>query len=269
MIQGYYGTPSYQSFNQLNYIRFLSETNTIHGNIETETRWSIGLLNRPLLQTFANIKYTLAKETNRSLYEMNDSITAFGDVKIFKNKYYLPLGYTYDTIIYQNNYKNISNLQKDKILFQAFVIDEKQKEKFRDFPLFDLSDTTTGLTFEEYGHYISALKKDTLVIATHSQNTIKGKITLQQKKLLFFSIPYDKGWHAKVDGKDTELMLVNIGFMGLVLDKGQHEVVIEFQPPYVKESVYISAIGLLVFVALIFVTWRKKRFQSTLSSPDN
>jgi uncharacterized membrane protein YfhO len=269
MIQGYYSTPSYQSFNQLNYIRFLSETNTIHANVESETRWSIGLLNRPLLQTFASVKYTLAKKTDRSLYGMNDSIASVGDVKIFKNKYYLPLGYALDTVIYQNNFKNISNLQKDKILFQAFVIDENQKEKFRDFPLLNLSDTTNGLSFEEFGRYISALKKDTLAITTHSQNIIKGKITFQKKKLLFFSIPYDKGWHAKVDGKDAELMLVNIGFMGLVLDKGQHEIVIEFQPPYVKESIYVSATGLLIFVVLILVSWRKKRFKSTSSSPNN
>jgi len=61
MAQGYYGTTSYSSFNQLNYVRFLEETGLIQKGDESATRWVTGFRGNPLLQTFANVKYHLSK----------------------------------------------------------------------------------------------------------------------------------------------------------------------------------------------------------------
>jgi hypothetical protein len=41
--QAYFGTTSYSSFNQINYIRFLDETGIIQKGDEIATRWSPGL----------------------------------------------------------------------------------------------------------------------------------------------------------------------------------------------------------------------------------
>ena len=52
-IQGYYGTRSYDSFNSKYYIQFLGDLDVINAQDEHQTRWSVGLISRPLLQTFA------------------------------------------------------------------------------------------------------------------------------------------------------------------------------------------------------------------------
>lgn len=49
--------------------------------------------------------------------------------------------------------------------------------------------------------------------------------------MLLFSIPFDKGWTAKVDGAAVPLERVDIGFMGLVLEKGEHRVELEYRVP--------------------------------------
>ena len=265
LIQDYYSTPSYQSFNQLYYIKFLNDAGVIDGNNETQTRWSMGLLNQPLLQTFANVKYSLTKETG-GFYGRNDSLTTIGDVVVFKNKYYLPFGYTYNHFILKNDFKNISKLQKDKSLFQSFVIDENQKEKFNGFVPYELKDTVASFSFDEYGKYVNDLRKDTLAVSEHSQNLFKGKITLAEKKLLFFSIPFDDGWHATVDGKAVELQLVNIGFFGLILDKGMHAVELKFEPPYVKQSLWVSVAGLLIYFAGIVWWYLAKKKQKVVTT---
>ena len=43
MIQGFYGTPSYSSFNKQEYIDFLTATEVINQGDERQTRWSMGL----------------------------------------------------------------------------------------------------------------------------------------------------------------------------------------------------------------------------------
>ena len=63
-VQGFYGTPSYFSFNQKNYIKFLGDLNVIDVKDENSTRWAKGLADRPILFSIASGKI-LVVQTNR------------------------------------------------------------------------------------------------------------------------------------------------------------------------------------------------------------
>jgi len=110
--QGYYGTTSYSSFNQLNYIRFMEELEIIQKGDETATRWSRGFRDLPLLQTFANVKYHLSKSDKPYFQNLGfDSISKIDSVTILKNRYSLPFGYTYDKYIEFDDFKKLINYQ--------------------------------------------------------------------------------------------------------------------------------------------------------------
>ena len=258
-VQKFRGTSSYSSFNQKYYIKFLQELNIIDGSNESQTRWAQGLTNRPLLHSFASIKYAFTKTNKSPLLNMGyDSITTIGDVKIFKNKYCLPLGFAYSKYITYSNFKKLSNLQKNVVLYKAFVIDEKDLINKDVFSNFQPNDTTKIYSWDEYGKDIDSLKKDTLKINEFTQNKFKGTITLGQKKMLFFSIPFDKGWTANIDGVKSSPLLVNIGFIGFIVDKGTHNVELSFTPLYYRLSAIISLGAILIFALLILFTIIKK-----------
>ncbi len=258
-VQNYKGTPSYHSFNQKNYIKFLQETNIIRGDMEHETRWAPGLIYRPLLQTFASVKYNLSKSDMPAFLKYGyASIAKIRNVEILKNVYYLPLGFTYDSYVTASDFQKLSSLQKDIVLLKAFVIDETENERFQDFALLDLRGTANNFTFEQYGKLINDRRKGALEITEHGQNVIRGTISVEAMKLLFFSIPYDKGWSARVDGMEAELELVNIGFMGLLLDRGDHTVELEFKPPYLVAGTIISVVSLLLYSWLVWFYYCKK-----------
>ena len=67
MVQGYYGTTSYGSFNQLNYIEFLKAVKLIPRGDEGKTRWCNGVRGVPILMAFAGVKYFLTREENNNL----------------------------------------------------------------------------------------------------------------------------------------------------------------------------------------------------------
>ena len=59
-VQGYFGTTSYHSFNQLNYIRFLDALEVIDGKNEGATRWASGIVKNPLLLSLPEVGMTFS-----------------------------------------------------------------------------------------------------------------------------------------------------------------------------------------------------------------
>ncbi|KUG24676.1 abc transporter, permease protein [hydrocarbon metagenome] len=261
-VQDFYGTPSYNSFNQLNYIKFLQTMEIVREKKELDTRWSIGLSRSPLLHSFASIKYTLAKEQKPIILDFAyDEIAKNGDVRILENKYSLPLGFTYEKYIPLKDFKILPKDQRMYVLYKAVVIDESLYKDFDGLEKLDVKEIPKYYLVNEYIKDIELLRKNTLNISKHKQNIITGEINLDKNKMLFFSIPFDKGWNIKVDGKSVNAMKVNIGFIGVPVEKGLHKIELSFLPLYYYIGAAISLIAIFLFGCLIaFKCLRNKKY---------
>lgn len=71
------------------------------------------------------------------------------------------------------------------------------------------------------------------------------------KNIIWYSI-YEDGWKIKVDGKKKQLDIANIGFSGIYLDRGEHEIELYYVPKYLFLGVFIS-IAVLIFVLCVFM----------------
>ena len=254
-VHGYFGTSSYYSFNQKNYIRFLEETDLIKKGEEMQSRWAQGVTNRPLLQILSSVKYHFTRKSN-SFYQQTmgyDSIGQFGDVKVLKNKYFLPLGCSYSAYISHSQFAKLSSLQKDFAILKAIVAEEPVSEDFKHLKEITAKDTSTNFTFVELSSMVTSLKKDSLTISHFSNNHIRGSIRLKEPEILFFSIPYDKGWSAVVDGKPTKPVLCNLGFTGIFLTAGEHQVQLDFELPNFGLSLGLSGVGIFIYLILLIL----------------
>jgi len=281
-VQGYYGTTSYSSFNQGNYVRFLQEVGVIEEGNETQTRWITGLRGQPILSTWGNTKYLLTKNDSSNFLNLGYSVTQkTGDVNILKNHYYLPMAYTYSSFMSLDEFRQLARFQKDMALLNTVIVENEVKnqiakflpERFKTDSLIAINEATFGQSFFQfqandfdtsrnqnekslYAQFRNKLMADTLAITAHGQNFIEGKISLQEPKLLFFTIPFDLGWKATVNSKEQKLIKTNIGFTGLMLDAGDYEIKLNYLPPYFKVSLWmtiLSSILFVVFVALYFI----------------
>lgn len=259
--QDFYGTASYHCFNQLNYINFLEELGIIEKKDEYGTRWSRGLTKYPLLHSFGSIKYALTKEENPHLLHFGYDLIPgnFGDVKVLKNKFALPLGFTYEKYISLKDFKTLLQNQKIITLYKAVVIDDGIYHNFGNLEKFDLKETHESYFDKEYPGDIKILNKDTLNISEQRQNKIKGTINVDKDKILFFSIPFDRGWNIKVDGKSVNAMMVNIGFIGVPVEKGLHNIELSFTPLYFYIGAIISLIAIILFICLMTFKYLRDR----------
>jgi uncharacterized membrane protein YfhO len=260
MTQDYYGTSAYSSFNQLNYIHFLETVDVSRKGVEEDTRWARGTSGRPVLEGLVSAKYFLTKNASYQIQQLQfDSLAKFGDVTVLRNKFYLPFGFAYDRYIDTADFDTLSATQKDFTLLRCFVTSGGEKERLEGFSKFDLKDTLSlsQYSWDVYRSYVSDLKKDTLTITDRGQTFLKGTINLTKKKLLFLSIPFDKGWKARVNDKDQKIELVDGGLSGLILEKGINKVELKFTPRLRKIGFIISLVSLILYFSIIVLISRR------------
>jgi len=86
---------------------------------------------------------------------------------------------------------------------------------------------------------------------THFSNTrVEGSITCNRDGILYTSIPQNGGWHAKVDGKRAEIVLIGDAMVGLILPEGEHTVTFTYKNSTFNLGWRISLACFAVFTGL-------------------
>lgn len=111
---------------------------------------------------------------------------------------------------------------------------------------------------DRYAEQIEALRAESLENAETNWRGLTGTITVSEDKFLCFSIPYDKGWTAYIDGKKADLVQANIGFMGIELSAGNHRIELKYWPPGLTVGIILSCVGLVAIIMLIFLQKKEK-----------
>ncbi len=94
-----------------------------------------------------------------------------------------------------------------------------------------------------------------------SEDEINGAITVDKPELLYFSIPFSKGWSAYVDGKPADLYQANKGYMAIAVSEGEHSFRLCYETPMLKQGTVISVFALLVLCGIISCVEKKCRLR--------
>lgn len=92
-----------------------------------------------------------------------------------------------------------------------------------------------------------------------------AQIDAKDTGLVVFSIPFDKGFSATVDGKDAKIYRCNMAFMGVLVEPGEHEIVFTYRTRYLKLGIAMSLIAAVCLAGYVVAV--KKR-PSLLTPPD-
>ncbi len=256
-IQGYYTTSNYNSFAQLNYVRYFKTMNIISKNNESEARWVPGLVGHPLLEIQNQVKYVLLKALIPAQWKlMFDSLSMQGDVKILRNKYVLPFGYTYNKVVKLSDFEKISPTKKEMVCFQTVVLDDttffKLSSQLKQYNLAD-TNVLNNFTFNMLKNMTDSLSTEHLRLDMFSENRIKGNIKVKKNKIVYLSIPFDKGWQFKVNGQKINAFRVNGGMTGIFLPKGEYQIEMEFDLVYASKGLIMAGVGLLLIIGIILL----------------
>lgn len=95
-----------------------------------------------------------------------------------------------------------------------------------------------------------------MTITKFTSTDISGTINSKEDGMLYVSVPYEKGWTVKVDGKETSAYKVGGAMTGLDLTKGEHKIEFTYSPAGFKLGSCISLISLVILI-MLFIIQRK------------
>lgn len=99
--------------------------------------------------------------------------------------------------------------------------------------------------------------RSTLRASKVTDTSIRGNIVAEEDGLFYTSIPAIDGWKATVDGKPAEITPVGGALIAFKLSKGSHIIELEYTPEGYPIGLIVSIIGLLIFAAMIVLSYRK------------
>jgi len=273
MVQHYFGSSSYVSFNQTNYINFLKQCDILNSKMEIvgRSRWVIGVKNTPALHSLIGIKYYLFKGdwvSHPTLTKIYNKIGQFGDVAVLKSDFALPMGVAYDTYIVQSDFNKLDTARKHIALLKAVMIPDSLAPELSDLKRIAGSSLPSGGAYlpEELTIDTTKLKSNSLHINFFSSNAIDGEINTKTTQLLFFSFPFDNGWKATINGKTSTVYMVDGGLSAILVKPGENVITLRYSPPYVKYGLYLTMLGVLIFGVLAYLSAGKLAGQYSLQS---
>jgi hypothetical protein len=260
MVFGYYGTLSYSSFNNLNYIKFLLATDAISSaDIATDAQWSPGLVGHPLLSTFACEKYVITK--NPVPFQVADHlefVRHYGSIYLFYNKLFLPFGLTFDRCIPEDMFQQLPGSVRRQALLHAVVLSEQNAAHKPGLSQLTLDELKQQMSETSLPDALAERRATALSIHSFRQTRIDGTVRVNQKGIAVFQMPFDAGWHAFIDNRAVPVLKVDAGLLGVALEGGEHRVELRYRPPLLSVG---AAVTLLSFGIFSLSLWRWPRIR--------
>ena len=104
-------------------------------------------------------------------------------------------------------------------------------------------------------YWIRSKNEDLKVIHTG----FTAQADLEAENLVLFSVPYDDGFTATVNGVPAEVEKVDNGLMAVAAPAGHSEIVFTYHTAGLRQSVAVSAGAIVVYAVWVAVLHRKKR----------
>lgn len=168
---------------------------------------------------------------------------------IYQNDNFIPMGFTYSGYITRSEYDTLDEWKRQFVLLKALVVEDADAA---DMPLVHLN--TDEMTFDEYHYTLDCFMRASTAASSFTVDNkgFTATVTANEDNWVFFSVPYENGWRATVDGKDAKIRKVNVGFMAVECPAGKPVTVrFDYETPGLMSGIYVS-LGALV---LLIVYW--------------
>ena len=183
---------------------------------------------------------------------------------IYENQNYIPIGFTYDYYITEDQLSEIDVSVRSNLLLKALVLTDDQIEKYGD-KLKPLPESEfNNCTDEAFEEDCAERNKNVVKSFVPNNYGFTAATSYAEDELVFFSVPYEKNaFTAMVNGEPVDVEEVDCGLMAIPVPAGEADIVVTYHTPGLKESITISIAGIIIWILYALVWYNKGKKKGT------
>ncbi len=177
---------------------------------------------------------------------------------IYENTNFIPMGFTFDSYITEDEYAGIADRTlADRILTRELILGADDAETYSH--LLRKGSPDLPVSDQAFADNCTARAGTACTAFSFTKNGFTATAKLDKENLVFFSVPYDKGFTAYVDGVKTPLIRADFGLMAIDVPAGEHNIEFRYFPAGMKVCTGISAVAALI---LAILAWKAKQTEN-------
>ncbi len=183
---------------------------------------------------------------------------------IFENTNFIPMGFTYDYYITEDEWSDLDvadhdyDLSKVLILPYDVVMQIEKTVNMKELTAEDLeADNMSYLSFTN--ECAKRAETSCIEFLTDTKGFSARTANLKDDTLVFFSVPNRKGFSCAVDGEETPIYTADFGLMAIPVSKGQHTIRVTYTPEGKLVGSIMSVLGVLMLGIYIFTVKNIKK----------
>ena len=161
------------------------------------------------LRGLLSVEYLITTPEKRESFkdEADEGWTYLADVDgytLYHNDNYVPMGFTYDYYVTEATYETSIKTLRSNLLMRALVLTDEDVAQYGKY-LTELSeDMLNDLHYDSYTQDCADRRAHSCSVFQMNNAGFHAEITLDKANLVFFSVPYDDGFTAYVNGEKTD-----------------------------------------------------------------
>ena len=216
------------------------------------------------LRGLLSVEYLITTPEQRESFEdeADAGWTYLADVDgytLYHNDNYVPMGFTYDYYVTEATYQTSIKTLRSNLLMRALVLTDEDVAQYGKY-LTELSeDMLNDLHYDSYTQDCADRRAHSCSVFQMNNAGFHAEITLDKANLVFFSVPYDDGFTAYVNGEKTDILRVDEGLMAVLCPAGASSIDFVYQAAGLSASRMVTAVAIPVWVVYVAYFVRRKR----------
>ena len=216
------------------------------------------------LRGLLSVEYLITTPEKRESFEdeADAGWTYLADVDgytLYHNDNYVPMGFTYNYYVTEATYQTSIKTLRSNLLMRALVLTDEDVAQYGKY-LTELSeDMLNDLHYDSYTQDCADRRANSCSVFQMNNAGFHAEITLDKPNLVFFSVPYDDGFTAYVNGEKTDILQVDEGLMAVLCPAGASSIDFVYQAAGLSASRVVTAVAIPVWVVYVACFVRRKR----------
>ena len=216
------------------------------------------------LRGLLSVEYLITTPEKRESFEdeADEGWTYLADVDgytLYHNDNYVPMGFTYDYYVTEATYETSIKTLRSNLLLRALVLEDEDVKAYGQY-LTELSeDMLNDLHYDSYTQDCADRRAHSCSVFQMNNAGFHAEITMDKANLVFFSVPYDDGFTAYVNGEKTDILQVDEGLMAVLCPAGASSIDFVYQAAGLSASRVVTAVAIPVWVVYVAYFVRRKR----------